>query len=77
VLDQLRRIKITSLSSLNMTMTVESLLLELEGPGAAACRSPWPERALMKLRQPLNNRTSDAHDQGQKRAVPRVHAVCP
>jgi len=31
VLDQLRRIKITSLSSLNMTMTVESLLLELEG----------------------------------------------
>ncbi|MGH8262266.1 MAG: DNA polymerase III subunit delta' [Steroidobacterales bacterium] len=31
VLDQLRRIKITSLSSLNMTMTIESLLLELEG----------------------------------------------
>lgn len=31
VLDQLRRIKITSLSSLNITMTVECLLLELEG----------------------------------------------
>jgi DNA polymerase-3 subunit delta' len=42
VLDQLRRIKITSLSSLNMTMTVESLLLELENAlamGPAESRS--------------------------------------
>lgn len=42
VLDQLRRIKITSLSSLNMTMTIENLLLDLEGAlatGPAEARS--------------------------------------